>query len=119
MRVVSIDARRLKHALHDEVVPRPSDVVHDFFATFLLNGFADSRSKCRQHFIPGSARPRAAAARPHPLHGIEHAVRIVNLIDRRWPLSAEASSACWMLRVTFKFLDLLCLLIDVGQQAAS
>ncbi len=42
MGVVPVDAPCLQGTLHDEVVPRPADVVHHFFAAALLNGFADA-----------------------------------------------------------------------------
>jgi hypothetical protein len=60
-----------------KVVTRPADVIHDLFAAAFLDGFPDARGEGFQDFVPGGALPLAAAARSGALHGIEHAVGVV------------------------------------------
>src|SRR6266446_3703958 len=119
MRVVAVDAPRLRGAIHKVILSGASHVVHDFFTAIFLESFADARAKSLQHFVPRSPRPLPAAAWPRPLHGIKDAIGIMNLSDRGRPLRAQPSAAGRMLRVAFKLSDLSGFLIDVGEKPAS
>ncbi len=118
VRVVPVDAPRLQRPLHDEVVSRAPNVVHDFFAAPFLKRFANARAKSFQHFIPRSARPLPCSARPAALHRIQHAIRIVNLVDGRRTLGAQPPAARRMHGIAFELGDLPDFLVDVGQQSA-
>src|SRR5882762_1699465 len=119
MRVVAVDAPRLRGAIHKVVLSGASHVVHDFFASIFLKRFADARAESLQHFVPRSPRPFPAPAWPGPLHRIKDAIGIVNLSDRSRPLRAKPSATCRMLRVALKLRDLSGCLIDVGEKPAS
>ena len=119
MGVVPVNAPRLERALHDVVVSGTADVIHHFFGTAFLKGFANARAKSFEYLVPRSARPLPAAARPHPLHGIEHSVRVMNLINRCWTLGAQTAAARRMLRIAFELRDLPGFFVNVSQHAAS
>src|SRR6266481_6630238 len=106
MRVVAVDAPRLRGAIHKVVLPGASHVIHDFFAAIFLKRFADARAESLQHFVPRSPRPLPAPAWPRPLHWIKDAIGIMNLSDRCRPLRAKPSTAGRMPRVAFKLRDL-------------
>src|SRR5271156_1406256 len=116
VRVVAVDAPCLQGALHDEVVTWAAYMVHDFFAAIFLEGFADARAESFQHFVPRGARPFATAARTVTLHGIEDAIGIVNLGDRRRAFRTQASATGGMFRVAFELIDPAGFFVDVRQQ---
>src|ERR1700716_3521400 len=119
MRVVTVDAPRLRGAIHEVVLSGASHVVHDFFATIFLKRFADARTESLQHLVPRSPRPLPAPARPRALHRIQNAIRIMNLRDRGWPLRTKPPATCGMPWVALKLRDLPRFLIDVGEKPAS
>src|SRR5215469_8945632 len=85
MRVMSVNAPSLQRPLHDEVMPRTSDVIHDFFAAAFLNRFADAGSERLQNFVPRGSSPLPCTSFSDALHRIQNAIGIVNLIDRGGP----------------------------------
>src|SRR6202051_5417809 len=93
MRVVAVDAPCLRGAIHKVVLSGASHVIHDFFASIFLEGFADARSESLQHFVPRSPRPLPAPARPRPLHRIQNSIRIMNLSDRSRTFRATPPAA--------------------------
>src|ERR1041385_3005214 len=105
MRIVAVDAPRLQRALHDEVVTGAADMVHDFFAAPFLYGFADACTERLEHLLPRGAGPLPCSALPSTLHRIEHAVGIMNLINGRGTLGAQASAARRMHRIPFELID--------------
>src|SRR6202163_365403 len=119
MRVVAVDAPRLRGAIHKVVLSGASYVIHDFFATIFLKRFADARAESLQHFVPRCPRPLSAPSRPRPLHRIQNAIGIMNLSDRSRPLRTKPSAARGMLRVALKLRDLSGCLIDVGKKSES
>src|SRR6202011_5141425 len=118
MRVVAVDAPSLRGAIHKVVLSGASHVIHDFFASIFLEGFADARAESLQHFVPRGPRPLPTTARPGALHRIKDTIGIMNLRDRRRAFRAKPSAARWMLRVAFKLRDLSGCLIDVGKKPA-
>src|SRR6266852_9746974 len=106
MRVVDVDAPRLRGAIHKVVLSGASHVIHDFFAAIFLKRFADARAESLQHLVPGSAGPLPAPARAGPLHRIKDAIGIVNLSDRSRALRTKTPATSRMLRVAFKLRDL-------------
>src|SRR5215467_695586 len=116
--VVSVDAPGLESALHDEVVARTPDMVHDFLAATFLEGFAHAAADGFENLRPGNAFPLAAAPWSNAVQGIENAVGIVNLVDGRRSLGAQASAAGGMPGIAFELVDFSALLVDVSEQAA-
>src|SRR5688572_29928410 len=101
-----IDAPRLEHALHVAVLAGPPDVVHDLVLPSLGQGCPNPPRDVVQRGVPRDALPLARSARPAALHRIEDALGIVDLVDRRWPLGAVASTAAGMERVPLQLADL-------------
>ena len=118
MRVVPVDSPGLQRAFHDEVVPRAPNVVHHLLATPFLKRFANPRAKRLQHLIPGSANPLPCSARSVALHRIQHAIRILNLIDGRRAFGTETPAARRMHRIALELGDLPGFFVDIGQQSA-
>src|SRR5947209_2300569 len=119
VRVVAVDAPGLQGAIHDEVVTRPSDVIHNFFAAALLKRLANAGAERFQHLVPRSTLPVSTSSRAGALHGIEDAIGIMNLIDGCRALGAEASAAGGVLGIAFELGDLPGFFVDVSQHSAS
>src|SRR5437763_12852966 len=115
---MSVDPPGLQRAIHDEVVPGTSDVVHDFIAASLLDCLANAAAEFLQNFRPGSSCPLACSARPATLHRIENAVRVVNLVDGGRAFGTQAAAAGRMFRIAFELVDLSRRLVDVSEQSA-
>ena len=94
-------------------------MIHHFFATAFLKRFADSCAKGFQYFLPRGTGPLPCSASAVALHGIQHAIWIVNLIDGCRTFGAQASAACGMHGITFEFGNLTGCFVDIGQQTAS
>ncbi len=113
--VMTVDSPRLKRTLHDVVVPRATHMVHHLLAASLLDGLSNARSQIGEHRLPRDALPLSAPARTHSLHGIQDAIGILNLLQHRRSLGAEASPARRVERVPLESNQLSCRAIQDGQ----
>jgi hypothetical protein len=118
MAVVAIDTPRLEGAVHEAVLTRTADVIHDLVVAVLPNRLAHTRSDISQRFVPADPLPLTAASLANSAHRVQNPLGVIDLIDRCWPLRAVASSRAWVRRVAFKFEDLAGVLVDVRQQSA-
>src|SRR5581483_1319740 len=119
VRIVAVDSPGLQRAFHDEVMTGTAHVVHNFFPATFLDCFANAQAEGFEHLGPGGALPLAATARAHALHGIEHAVGIMNLIDGGGAFGTKASPAGGMPGIALEFRDLARLFIYVREHSAS
>ena len=116
MRVVSVDAPGLDHPIHRAVVPRSSNVVHDFVVTIFDNRCTHARGDIVECIVPTHPDPVASAALTGPLHWIQDSFRVVDLVDRRRSLCTRTPTASWVYRVAFEAPNLAVGLINVGEQ---
>src|SRR5439155_811989 len=82
-----------KDPLHQAVVPRSADVVHDLVVAAFLERPPDAPADVGQGLRPRDAGPAALAAPADALQGIEDPVRIVDLVQRRGTLGAVTPAA--------------------------
>src|SRR6202022_2798800 len=99
VRVGPVDSPGRQDPLHQTVVTRPADVVHDLFVPSLLEGAADPSADVGERLRPRDARPLPLPATADTLQWIKDAVRIVDLIDRGRTLGAVAPAASGMKRI--------------------
>ena len=118
VRVVSVDAPGGEHAFGEPVLPRPADVIHDIVRAPLGERRADPRGNVLQRLVPRDARPSVAAARASPLHRVQHAVRVLDLVQRRRALGAVAAPRPGVLGVALQLAHLAGVPVNVGEQAA-
>ena len=118
MAVVAVDAPGLQDAIDVAVVAGTAYVIHDLGEAAFDDRFANARCQRVEHLVPRRALELAAPARPLPLHRVEDAVRVLDLVDRRGALGAVATARTRVVGVAFDLLDLAVLLVDVGDQAA-
>ena len=109
----------LDDAVHRAVVPRPADVIHDLVAAILDYGGAHAGGDVVERRVPAHSHPAAGATLADALHGIQDALGVADLIDRRRSLGAGAAATSRMYRVAFEATDLAGELVDVGEQAAA
>src|SRR6266568_2559326 len=69
MAIVTIHAPGAQDALHITVIPRPTNVIHDFIATTFNNGGSDFAGKGLQYFVPCCAFPLASPRFPTRFKG--------------------------------------------------
>src|SRR5215831_14376723 len=101
-----VNPPRLEGTLHDEVVAGAANVVHHFLATVLLYRLTDSSTKRFNNLGPGDPRPLAASPHTHTFHRIQHAVRIVHLVNCRRTLRAHSPAAGRVHWIAFELGDL-------------
>ena len=119
MRVVPVNAPRLKHAINVAVVSGTAYVIDDFIATVLDQRVANLRRERFEHLVPGGSFPLTFAARADSLKREENSFGIVDLIYRRRALGTVAPARTWVQRIALELLNLAGVLIDVGEQPAS
>src|SRR5256884_10019468 len=88
MAIVTIHAPGTQDALHITVMPRPTNVIHDFIATTFNNGGSDFAGKGLQYFVPRCAFPLALTTLPYAFQGIQDTFGIVDLVDSGWGFCA-------------------------------
>jgi len=116
--VVPVDAPRLQDALHGAVVAGAAAVVHDLGAAVLLERLPDACGEGVERLVPRDALPFAAAARALALQGVQDAVGVLDLVERRRALRADAAAASRVHGIALEAADLPRLLVDVREQAA-
>src|SRR4029434_1604908 len=96
---------------------RPADVIHDLVASIFFQRFAHACRDVVENFIPAHSFPFSFSPLSHPLQGITNALGIGDLIERRRPLCAIASSAAGVLRVAFESANAQRFLVDETEEA--
>ena len=115
MRVVPVNAPRRQNPFRKSVFTRTPDVIHDFALPIFDDRLAYPRSEIVKHRVPTNALPLSFAAFANALQRIKNPIRIGNLIKRGWPFRTVAPARSWILRITFKLLNLVRLFIDIGE----
>src|SRR5438477_9902670 len=64
MAIVTIHAPGAQHALHITVMPRPTNMIHDFIATTFNNSGSDFAGKGFKYIVPRCAFPLALSTLP-------------------------------------------------------
>src|SRR6266850_3170529 len=117
--VMPVDAPGVKDPLMiEQLMARPADVIHDLVASIFFQRFAYSCRDVVENFVPAHSFPFSLSPLSHTLQGITNALGIGDLIERRWPLGAIASSAAGVLRVAFESADAQRFLVDETEEAA-
>src|ERR1017187_3368499 len=111
MAVMPIHTPRAQYPLHVAVVPRSPDVIHHLIAPSLDKRGANFGGKGVQHFVPGRAFPLALATLTDTLQGIQDALRVMHLVDRRGTFGAVAPTTARMVGVALQLLDLPALFV--------
>ena len=111
--VVAIHPPGVHDTLHVALVSGTPDVVNHLVLALLLNRFADFGGDFVQHLIPTDALPAALAAFALTLKGVEDAVGVGDLVDRRRTLRTVAAPASRVVGVAFKFAGRIQLAINV------
>ena len=99
-------------------MPGTTDMVSHFIVSPLLQRFPDASGDGIQSFFPGNAFPVTLSALSDPLHRIQYAIRIRDLIDRGRPLGAVPATASRVIRIAFEFPDRPLFLVHIGRQPA-
>ena len=116
--VVAVDAPRLEHPLGVAVLAGPADVVHDLVAAVFFEGGADAAADLVERLIPRDPLPLTAAASPDPLHRVQDAFGVVDLVLRRRALGTVAPPARGVLGVALELGDLTGLVVDERREPA-
>src|SRR5215207_592134 len=103
----------------EQLVTRPTDVVHNLVAALFLKRFAHPSGDIIENFIPGDPLPLAFASFADPLERILDAFRISHLIESCRPLRAISSPAAWMFRIAFEPSNTMGVFLDDRDQTAS
>ncbi len=119
MAVVPVHAPRLQNAVDKPLMTRPTDVIYYLVPTIFDQRGSYLCGYIVKHLIPCDALPFARPARPFPPHRVEYAVNVVDLIDRRRTFRTIAAAAPGVIRITLKFADPHCALIDIAQQSTA
>ena len=119
VRVVRVNAPRLKDPVNVAVGPRSPDVVHDFIAASLDDRFADAPADVVEYRVPRDAFPLALAALARAFQRIQNAFGVGDLIVSRRPFGAVAAARTGMRGVAFELADLQRLFVEVREQAAA
>ncbi len=116
--VVPVDAPRLERAVHEPVLARAPDVVHDLIVATLTDSGPHPSSDVCEGFLPGDTLPLTASSLAHTAHRVEDPLGVVDLVDRRrafCTVASPRSRVCW---IAFEPLDLARVLVDVGKESA-
>ena len=116
--VVTVDAPRAQRALHETVLARAADVVHDLVVPVLLNGGPHPERDVAERVFPGHLRPLATSAGAAALQRVEDPFGVIHLVERRRALRAVAASGTGVRRIALELAYLSRLLVDVCEQAA-
>src|SRR5579884_2925538 len=115
MAVVTIDAPCTQDTFHVTIVPRASNMIHDFITAVFHDGGANFTGKRVQYFVPGCTLPFAFATLAGTFQGIQDTFGIIDLVDGGGAFGAIAAAAAWMIGVALKFFNSPGFLIDVGK----
>ena len=88
MRVMAIDTPGGQDALGITILARAANVVHDFVVTAFLERSPKAAGNITECLIPGDLLPFPLATFSRPFQGVENAIRIVDLVECGWALSA-------------------------------
>ena len=93
-------------------------MIHDAVRPSFGDGTSNARGDIVEDSIPIDAFPFTFTAFARALQRIKNAIWIGDLIQGRRSFGAVASAAPRILRIAFKLLDLVCVFVDVSEQAA-
>ena len=115
---MTVNSPRRENSFRESIFARPPDVIHDLIAAIFDNRFPNSRCNIIKHFIPTNPLPFSFPAFPASLQRIKNPIRISNLIQRCRPFRTIPPARSRILRIAFKFLNLVRVFVDVSEQPA-
>jgi len=118
MAIVAVDSPSLKHTLDKSLVAGSAHVVDNFIPPAVLDRLRDPRRDHLDRFLPIDPLPFSLAALTDALHRMQDSIRIIDLVDRRWPLRAQPATTRWVQRVALELANLVRFLINVRELPA-
>src|ERR1051325_7095414 len=115
---MTVDSPRRENAFSETVLTRAADVIHDLMTAVFENRITNARRERVERFVPRRAFPLSFTAFSCALEWKKNAIRIVDLIERRWSLRAIAPTRTGMFRIPLELLDLTGDLVDISKQPA-